>query len=218
MAAADSKNTRVYSRSQCVVFFRTKDAYGGLSNMAGGYPLFVNGIDIRTSEALYQSCRFPHQAAIQKEVIAQTSPTAAKMVGRPHVQETRPDWGVVRVPLMRWSLRVKLAQNWTSFGDLLLETGNRPIVEESRKDDYWGAYSQDGGILVGHNVVGRLLMELRAEFTSDNRDALRTVAPLAIPDFLLYRQPIGVVTQAHMPELLDLFRPELDQRLHRVTG
>lgn len=93
MATTDSKNTRVYSRSQCVVFFRTKDAYGGLSNMAGGYPLCVNGIDIRTSEALYQSCRIPHQAAIQKEIIAQTSPMAAKMVGRPHVQETHPDWG-----------------------------------------------------------------------------------------------------------------------------
>lgn len=37
---------------------------------------------------------------------------------------------------------------------------------------------------------------VRAEFTSDNRDALLSVAPLAIPDFLLYGQPIGVVTQA----------------------
>lgn len=51
-------------------------------------------------------------------------------------------------------------------------------------------------------------------FTSDNRDALRTVAPLAIPDFRLYGESIGMVAQAHefsvdAPESLDMFKHDL---------
>ena len=64
---------------------------------------------------------------------------------------------------MRWSLRVKLAQNQTTFGQLLLATGNKPIVEESAKDQFWGAKVQNGDALMGVNVLGRLLMELREQ-------------------------------------------------------
>ena len=53
---------------------------------------------------------------------------------------------------MRWCLRVKLAENWRSFGDLLLATGDRPIVEESKKDTFWGARPREDGALVGQNV------------------------------------------------------------------
>jgi hypothetical protein len=41
------------------VFYKAKEVFGGLSNMAGGFPLVVNGIHILTSEALYQACYFP---------------------------------------------------------------------------------------------------------------------------------------------------------------
>ena len=53
-----SDQTRIYQRDQCVVFLKTKEVFGGLSNMAGGYGLRVNGIHIPSSEALYQACRF----------------------------------------------------------------------------------------------------------------------------------------------------------------
>ena len=56
----EKSNLREYERSNAVVFLKTSEAFGGLSNMAPGFPLCVNGIAIRTSEALYQACRFPH--------------------------------------------------------------------------------------------------------------------------------------------------------------
>lgn len=36
-----------------------------------------------------------------------------------------------------------------------------PIVEESYRDQFWGAKPIDGETLVGMNILGRLLVELR---------------------------------------------------------
>ena len=60
---------RTYSPSAAAVFLKTNEKYGGLSNMAPGFPLCVNGVRIRTSEALYQACRFPHLPDIQRQII-----------------------------------------------------------------------------------------------------------------------------------------------------
>ena len=115
---------------------------------------------------------------------------AAKMRSKPFRDRSRADWDAVRVNVMRWCLRVKLAQNWDTFGSLLRRTGDQPIVEESSKDDFWGAHPLEDGGLVGANVLGRLLMELRKELIAADSDALRDVAPLSIPDFSLYGEPI----------------------------
>src|SRR5262249_15310477 len=117
----ESFDTVTYQRGDCVVFCKTKEAFGGLSNMAAGDPLDVNGLDILTSEALYQACRFPQRPDVQKMILAERSPMGAKMRSKPYrTEHTRRDWEQVNVVIMHWCLRVKLAQNWKTFGDLLL--------------------------------------------------------------------------------------------------
>lgn len=192
----DNSLMRIYVRSESVVFYKTNEDFGGLSNMAAGYPLQVNDIHIRTAEALYQACRFPHLPDVQSEIIGQHSPMTAKMKSKPHRKDSRSDWDEIRYKVMRWCLRVKLAQNYEEFGRLLLATRDRPIVEQSRKDDYWGAKLADvsGDTLIGQNVLGRLLMELRERLKADTEGALRTVAPLGISDFLLLGKTIETVT------------------------
>src|SRR6266566_7792794 len=127
----ESQNYLTYRRDECAVFLRTTERYGGLSNMAGGYPLSIYGIRVLTSEALYQACRFPHLPDVQKLIIGQASPMTAKMKSKPYRKDSRSDWDAVRVNIMRWCLRVKLIQHWEKFGDLLLSTGDHPIFEES---------------------------------------------------------------------------------------
>lgn len=184
---------RTYNRRDSAVFLKTTEKWGGLSNMAGGFSLWVNRVPIPTSEHLYQACRFPHLPDVQKVIIEQASPMTAKMKSKPFRSQSRPDWDDVRVRIMRWCLRVKLAQNWQKFANLLIETGERPIVEESRKDDFWGAKPKDDGTLVGCNVLGRLLMELRAELKRPTAEALRRVEPIPLHDFNLYGKPILAV-------------------------
>lgn len=195
---------RTYVPNESAVFLKTRERFGGLSNMAPGFPLIVNGVRIRTSEALYQSCRFPHMPEVQRMIIGERSPMTAKMRSKPYHRESRPDWDGVRVKIMRWCLRVKLAQNWATFGRLLLSTGERPIVEKKvRRKDFWGATEQPDGTLVGMNVLGRLLMELREQLKGDEAESLRFIEPLAISEFLLFGRPIEAVQAAPNAEIPD---------------
>lgn len=186
---------RIYQREDCAVFRRTKERHGGLSNMAAGFPLVVAGTPIRTSEALYQACRFPHDPVLQAAIIAERSPMAAKMRGKPFREQSRADWDAVRVTVMRWCIRVKLLQNYVRFSDALTETGDGPIVEESRRDRFWGAVPLGEDRLEGHNVLGRLLMELRDDVLAARIEgrSLRLPAP-DVGSFVLLGEAIGDVS------------------------
>lgn len=182
-----------YTRQNCAVVYRTKDQFGGLSNMAGGYPMTVNGLSIRTSEALYQACRFPHLPNVQQTILQQSSPLVAKLEGRNYVDQSREDWLQVRVPVMEWCLRVKLAFNLDRFSYLLGVTEGLCIVEESKKDDFWGAFSVGEDGLKGRNVLGKLLMKLRDEFGKCRRSDFCTVQPVEIDNFCLLGEPVRAV-------------------------
>lgn len=199
---------RTYRAGEVVRFRRTADAFGGLSNMAPGFPVDLLGHRIRTSEALYQACRFPHLPEVQRLIIDERSPMTAKMRSKPYRAESRPDWEMVRVSVMRWCLRVKLVHNWRRFATLLLSTGDRPIVEDSRKDRYWGAVPQDDDLLNGQNMLGRLLMELREKLRHAPTD-LRTVYPLGIAGFTLVGEPIPELTVADPDGAPDAPQPAL---------
>ncbi len=183
-------------RENCVTFRKTKEEFGGLSNMASGFPLLVNGRTVLTSEALYQACRFPDHPDVQKEVLDQASPMGAKMVTRRGGRRdrcSRPDWEQVNVTIMAWCLRVKLAQNLAPFYWLLQSSGDRAIVEWSHRDRFWGAVEDEPGLLRGQNQLGRLLMILRDDAKSrweTDRGSLRTVEPLTIPNFTLLGEEI----------------------------
>jgi len=181
-----------YARASCVVFRKTKETWGGLSNMAAGFPLLVTGTRILTSEALYQACRFPNHPEVQRAIIAAKSPMSAKMAAKPFRAQTRSDWNEVRVDVMRWCLRVKLKQNWSSFERLLRATGDKPIVEDSHKDQFWGAVplKTNHDTLVGENVLGNLLVELRQEVASGTRTPSTPADAFPIRDFLLLGKPI----------------------------
>lgn len=151
---------RTYRRDESVVFLKVNEEFGGLSNMSA-YMLRIpvqnsnTGVTVLTTEALYQACRYPHMPDLQRTIIEQKSPMAAKMKSKPHrAGDSRADWDQVRVKIMRWCLRVKLATHWNDFSRLLLATRDKPIVEQSAKDDFWGAKVVDGATLKGMNVLG----------------------------------------------------------------
>jgi ribA/ribD-fused uncharacterized protein len=184
--------TRTYSISECIAFHKTTAPYGGLSNMASGYSLYVNEIIIPSSEHLYQAMRYTAYPEIQAEIIAQDNAMKAKMISNKYKKEySRKDWEQIQIKVMRWVVEIKLAQNWDKFGQLLTSTGQKPIVEYSPKSKLWGAV-QNGNQLEGINALGRLLMELRQNYIhQDNR--IYYVEPLKIDQFLLYGHPISII-------------------------
>ena len=184
-----TEEVRTYLAKDCIAFRKTNEAFGGLSNMAPGFPIEILGTKILTAEALYQACRFPGHPALQPDIIAQHSPMCAKDLSRRYQYLTRPDWEDVRVKVMKWSLRAKLLCNWDKFGELLKSTGTKIIVEDSSRDLFWGA-ARKGLTYTGVNALGRLLMELRGQYLELERRDHVQLLPLNIPDFLLLGQLI----------------------------
>ncbi len=183
---------RIYKKEEVITFKSTKERYGGLSNMAPGYSIRVNDVIIPSSEALYQACRFPLFPEIQQEIIEQNSPMTAKMISRKYSKHTRQDWEIVKYDIMYWALQVKLSQNFDKFSKLLIETGNKPIVELSNKDKDWAAVETNENTLIGKNALGRLLMQLRSEYIHKNKN-IDCVEPINIIGFLLYGSDIETV-------------------------
>jgi ribA/ribD-fused uncharacterized protein len=188
----------------CVVFHKVKEEWGGLSNMSNEFPLRVEGIDVPSSEALYQALRFPHQPDWQREILEASNAFVAKLMARKEGRSnnhSRADWHQIRVEAMKWCLRVKLAQNFQDFFLRLLRwTAPRQIVERSSKDRFWGAVKDKKDkdeVLRGENVLGRLLVELRDEaialVAEGKQSQLLRVEPPAIADFRLLGREVGVV-------------------------
>ncbi|NQT63591.1 MAG: NADAR family protein [Candidatus Marinimicrobia bacterium] len=131
--------------------------------MAPGYPLVVNGIPVKTSEALYQSLRYPHKPDVQKIILDQNSPMTAKMKSKKYYGDTRDDWKRIQFSIMKMCIEIKLIQNWENFSRVLLLTKDLPIVEEAPDGKIWGAALKDDHY-IGTNALGRLLMQLREDF------------------------------------------------------
>lgn len=181
-----------YNKHQVISFAKTTGKFGGLSNMAGDYVLFVNEINIPNVEALYQACKFPLYPEIQRQIIEENNPMTSKKISRNYQTFVRSDWEQVKFSIMEWCLQLKLLQNWERFGGLLRESGSSIIVEYSTKDNIWGASPVDNERLIGMNVLGRLLMKVRANYVIPNNKPQKILPPKVI-GLLLYGNPIGEI-------------------------
>jgi ribA/ribD-fused uncharacterized protein len=170
-------------------FRRPSDEFGGFSNMSISFPLNVLGVQVPSSEHLYQAMRFTHEPDIQRQVLETKSPMNAKKVAREWDEWTRSDWMEIRVDVMRWTLRTKLAQHVSQFGSLLKSTRSRPIVEWSRHDSFWGAGPINDETVQGVNVLGQLLTELRDDFII-NGDEVNTIPDVAFSEAFFLGMPI----------------------------
>ena len=170
-----TSDIKTYRKEDCAHFMRSRDRYGKLSNMTFGFPLEVNGLRFQGPEGLYQALKFPQDQQHQALIAQQRSGMEAKRVAysNPNV---RPDWDEIRVEAMAYTLSVKLLHHPGEFGTELLSSGKVPIVEMSRRDDFWGAKpTREGNPLVGANVLGQLLTELRDELRRNGGDLRKTV-------------------------------------------
>lgn len=91
-------------------------------------------------------------------VVSTATPKEAKHAGRQ--VPLRYDWEQIKEAVMREALRAKFTRE--PFRTRLLETGGRPIIEESRHDLHWGARRTPSGWR-GENRLGELLVEVRAQ-------------------------------------------------------
>lgn len=151
-------------------FTKVKLPYGWLGNMSP-YLIEFGGVEWKTSEALFQSLRFKDNG-IKELIRAEKNPMSAKDVMKDNIGlATIKIHSEKDVSNMLMCLRLKLAQH-PELKDLLIETGDKTIIEDVTArgniggNCFWGAMlveHEDDFHWVGQNVLGKLWMDLRSE-------------------------------------------------------
>ena len=180
--------------SQCAVFFRSREQHGDLSNMTFGFPLNINGLKFQGPEGLYQALKFPEHPKIQRQIASRKSGMEAKQTAYQHHNRTTSNWDNIKLDAMTLTLAVKLAQHPGKFGAALKNTAQRPIVEKSSRDTWWGAKPLQNGNLKGANALGQLLTILRDLHQADPETAAqKMMEQAALEKLTLNGQPITTI-------------------------
>lgn len=138
------------------VCFYEQDFYV-LSNFSS-FNLHHAGLVFPTSEHAYHWEKYPRYGMIAGLILKAPSAHEAFKLAGLYKPERRADWDAVKVDIMRDILRAKARQH-EYVRRKLLATGDRELVENSWRDDFWGwGLNRDG-----QNMLGKLWMEVRAE-------------------------------------------------------
>lgn len=141
------------------VFFYEQDFYV-LSNFSS-FNVVWKGIKFQTAEAAYHWEKFPNIHWLQCAIEHAPSAHEAFSLARENNTLRRPDWDDVKVAIMLEILREKVRQH-EYVRRKLLQTGNRELIEDSWRDDFWGW----GPNKDGKNMLGKLWMQVRNEIKS----------------------------------------------------
>ena len=157
-----------------IYFYKAHGPHGCFSNFSP-HRVYLQGHSWPTSEHFYQAQKFkgsPDESLIPVIRRAAT-PEQAAALGRDPSHQVRADWDQVKREVMYQAVRDKF-QRHRSIRDVLLETGDERLVEDSPVDYFWGC----GATGDGHNHLGRTLMAVRAELRQHSAPTLRFATPL----------------------------------------
>lgn len=138
------------------VFFYEQQFYV-LSNFSA-FCLDWEGKRFMTAEAAYHYAKFHVYPEIQQQILDAPSAHEALQIARRNHGKIRPDWDQIKIRVMRDILSQKVAQHEYVRRQLLL-TGDRELIEDSWRDDFWGWGPGKNGM----NTLGRLWMDVRDE-------------------------------------------------------
>jgi ribA/ribD-fused uncharacterized protein len=157
--------------NRILYFARDREQFGFLSHFHPS-PIFLDEATWPTVEHYYQAQKSSDPLYRQAIREANTPGRAKRLAAPPDAPRKvsgqswfrrsktlpRPDWGEVKLEIMRRADRAKFEQN-PELAQLLLDTGQAELVEDSLSEPFWGI-GPDGS---GSNWAGRVLMEIREE-------------------------------------------------------
>ena len=112
-----------------------------------------------TSEHAYQSSKFINtDKELAERIRNAKSAHEALKLAEANSEKMEKNWDDIKLGVMKEILHCKVSQH-EYVKKKLLQSGNREIVEDSWRDDYWG-WGEDRK---GKNMLGKLWMEVRSE-------------------------------------------------------
>jgi len=135
-------------------FYAQVDAYAEFSNFAP-FGIAMEGVWWPTAEHYFQAQKF-RDAAYRDRIRRAVGPKQAKTLGMTRALPLREDWEAVKEGIMLDAVLVKFKTH-PALAGMLLETGERMIVENAPGDAYWGCGPDGQGL----NKLGQILMQVR---------------------------------------------------------
>lgn len=144
------------NKENSILFYKTNEPYGCFANFSR------HGINLDeefwpTTEHYFQAQKFVGTEHKQIVHDAKTPGDAARL-GRDRERPLRADWESVKDDAMRRAVKAKFEQH-EEIREILLNTGDAELVENTTDDHYWGIGSRGDG----KNMLGIILMEVRAQ-------------------------------------------------------
>lgn len=143
-----------------IYFYSCEKPYGGFSNFSK-HSFELDGKLWQTSEHYFQAQKFINTVHLD-EVHQANTPRKAAQIGRDRSLPLRSDWEEVKEDVMMKALEAKFRTHQDLY-NVLVETGQSEIIEDSPIDYYWGV----GKDRSGKNRLGVLLMVLRDKFIKE---------------------------------------------------
>jgi len=146
-----------------IFFYHRDDPYFDFTNFAEGFEIEYDGNKYPSSEHLFQAFKFlDNRPDLALRLRGLYTARQAFEFSRKYYKEERPDWLDVRLEKMEMAVDLKFTQH-RFLHQALCSTNDAEIVEDSPYDSYWGC----GKDRTGANMLGKILMTLRAKFRGD---------------------------------------------------
>lgn len=199
-----------------ILFYDKDEEYGVFSNFYD-YPIVINDVTYPTTEHYFQAEKFVGSVKGNEyaELIRLTNtPAKAKYLAGQKVNgryggwyiskedkrkindiikeyktdvTINPEWNLVRDNVMRKACFEKFKGG---LKNELLNTGDRLLVEHTKRDKYWADggssnFNPNGSSDQGENMLGRILVEIRTILSGNYPSPPNDISNWLVPEFLL---------------------------------
>ena len=192
-------------RKQPTVFFWKDNEENGCFSNWFRKPFVIDDFEYLHVEQymMAQKARLFHDSERYTAILRATEPWECKDLGKQVSPFDSEAWDAVKYDVVKTANRAKYEQN-PDLMARLINTGNAILAEASPKDTIWGigldasaASETDPTEWPGQNLLGKILMELRSEFSGKKAKAAETVLRMAKGDITKISDVDAIVNAAN---------------------
>ncbi len=133
------------------------DPFSSFSN----HGFYLDDKDWLTVEHYFQAKKFENDV-VQNMICKAKTPTEARKLGGSRWRRPRKNWRDIRRIIMTRAVYIKFKTH-ADLAQMLLDTGEQTLIENSNYDYYWGC----GRDRRGKNTYGLILMDVRNKLKQD---------------------------------------------------